>query len=140
MTRNASFKRRIRARKELPEVGWGECSVVDCDAPSVLVLRYDWRSVSFVTVHNFSDKKQTVRFDVSTDDGGALFDVFDDDHTLPRRQLLPATQRHRSVDALGEELERAEHDVAARVIEDQRGDEALAMLLRKELEAYQRGA
>jgi maltose alpha-D-glucosyltransferase/alpha-amylase len=75
-------ERRIRARKEVPEIGWGECTVIDTEAcPSVLVLRYDWRGVAFVTVHNFADKKQTVRFDVNTKDGGSLFDVFDEDHS-----------------------------------------------------------
>jgi maltose alpha-D-glucosyltransferase/alpha-amylase len=74
-------ERRIRARTELPEIGWGECTVVDTDVPSVLVLRYDWRGVAFVTVHNFSNKRQTVQFDVKAPDGGKLFDVFDDDHS-----------------------------------------------------------
>jgi maltose alpha-D-glucosyltransferase/alpha-amylase len=74
-------ERRIRARTELPEIGWGECTVVDTDVPSVLVLRYDWRGVAFVTVHNFSNKHQTVRFDVEAPDSGKLFDVFDEDHS-----------------------------------------------------------
>jgi maltose alpha-D-glucosyltransferase/alpha-amylase len=74
-------ERRIRARKEVPEVGWGECCVIDTDVPSVLVLRYDWRGVSFVTVHNFSKKAQTARFDLDCDGGGDLFDVFDEDHS-----------------------------------------------------------
>lgn len=74
-------ERRIRARKEVPEVGWGECTVIDADVPSVLVLRYDWRGVSFVTVHNFSKKPQTARFDIDCDGGGDLFDVFDEDHS-----------------------------------------------------------
>jgi maltose alpha-D-glucosyltransferase / alpha-amylase len=74
-------ERRIRARKEVPEVGWGECTVIDTDVPSVLVLRYDWRGVSFVTVHNFSKKALTVRFDLDCDGGGDLFDVFDEDHS-----------------------------------------------------------
>jgi maltose alpha-D-glucosyltransferase/alpha-amylase len=74
-------ERRIRARKEIPEVGWGECTVIDPDVASVLVLRYDWRGVSFVTVHNFSDQRQTVRFDCDCDDGAKIFDVFDEDHS-----------------------------------------------------------
>jgi maltose alpha-D-glucosyltransferase/alpha-amylase len=74
-------ERRLRARKELPEIGWGECTVVDADVPSVLVLRYDWRGVSFVCVHNFSNRTHTVRFDVGTDGAGKIFDVFDEDHS-----------------------------------------------------------
>jgi maltose alpha-D-glucosyltransferase/alpha-amylase len=71
-------ERRIRTRKELPEIGWGECTVLDADPPTVLVLRYDWRNTSLVTVHNFADKAQTAHFDVGTRDGRKLCDLFDD--------------------------------------------------------------
>jgi maltose alpha-D-glucosyltransferase/alpha-amylase len=74
-------ERRIRARKELPEIGWGECTVIDVDAPSVLVLRYLWRGSAFVAVHNFSEERQTVQFDVKTPNAGELFDVFDEDNS-----------------------------------------------------------
>jgi maltose alpha-D-glucosyltransferase/alpha-amylase len=74
-------ERRIRARKELPEIGWGECTVLETDAPSVLALRYVWRNIAFLTLHNFADTPQTVHFDVGTDDGGVLCDYFDDDHS-----------------------------------------------------------
>jgi maltose alpha-D-glucosyltransferase/alpha-amylase len=74
-------ERRIRARKELIEIGWGDCSVLDAAAPPVLVLRYTWRNTSLVIAHNFSDREQTARFDVGTPDGGALFDIFDEDHS-----------------------------------------------------------
>jgi maltose alpha-D-glucosyltransferase/alpha-amylase len=74
-------ERRIRARKELPEIGWGECSVLEASATSVLVLRCVWRDTALVTVHNFDDKPQTVRFDVDRADGGELYDVFDEDHS-----------------------------------------------------------
>jgi maltose alpha-D-glucosyltransferase/alpha-amylase len=74
-------ERRIRARKELPEIGWGECTVLDAGAPPVLVLRYTWHNTAFVAVHNFSDREQVARFDVGTREGASLFDVFDDDHS-----------------------------------------------------------
>jgi maltose alpha-D-glucosyltransferase / alpha-amylase len=74
-------ERRIRARKELPEIAWGDCTVLDCDPPSVLALRYVWRNSGLVVLHNFSEREQTARFDVGTDDGDALFDVFDEDHS-----------------------------------------------------------
>jgi maltose alpha-D-glucosyltransferase / alpha-amylase len=73
--------RRIRARKELPEIGWGKCTVLSVEAPAVLVLRYEWRGVAVVTAHNFSDTDQIVHFDVRTDHGGLLCDVFDTDHS-----------------------------------------------------------
>lgn len=74
-------ERRIRARKELPEIGWGECSVLSAENRRVLALRYDWRKTSVLTVHNFSDQPQTVHLDPGTQDGGIIFDVFDDEHS-----------------------------------------------------------
>ena len=74
-------ERRIRARKELPEIGWGKCTVVSVETRAVLVLRYEWRNVALVTVHNFADTEQVVHFDVRTDRGGTLCDVFDEDHS-----------------------------------------------------------
>jgi len=74
-------ERRIRARKELPEIGWGDCTVLETDAPPVLALRYVWRNTAILTLHNFADRAQTVRLDVGTDDGGMLCDYFDEDHS-----------------------------------------------------------
>ncbi len=74
-------ERRIRARKELPELGWGDAEVIGAESPSVLVLRYVWRNTAVVTAHNFSDKPQTIHFDVGITDGGVLCDVFDEDHS-----------------------------------------------------------
>jgi maltose alpha-D-glucosyltransferase / alpha-amylase len=74
-------ERRIRARKELPELGWGDAEVLGAESESVLVVRYVWRNTAVITVHNFSDAPQTVHFDVGLADGGMLCDVFDDDHS-----------------------------------------------------------
>jgi maltose alpha-D-glucosyltransferase/alpha-amylase len=74
-------ERRIRARKELPEIGWGECSVLEAGAAPVLALRYVWRDTALLTVHNFSDRAQVAHIDVGTRDGGVLCDLFDDDHS-----------------------------------------------------------
>jgi maltose alpha-D-glucosyltransferase/alpha-amylase len=73
--------RRIRARKELPEIGWGQCTVLSVESPAVLILRYEWRGVAVVTAHNFSDTEQLVHFDVRTENGGLLCEVFDTDHS-----------------------------------------------------------
>jgi maltose alpha-D-glucosyltransferase/alpha-amylase len=75
------MERRIRARKETPELGWGECTVLDTDSEAVLALRYVWRDTAFVTLHNFADTTQIVRFDVGVQDGRVLCDHFDEDHS-----------------------------------------------------------
>jgi maltose alpha-D-glucosyltransferase/alpha-amylase len=48
------MERMIRMRKEAPEVGWGEFSILSTRIPEVLALRYDWRNNSVVVVHNLS--------------------------------------------------------------------------------------
>jgi maltose alpha-D-glucosyltransferase/alpha-amylase len=65
----------------LPEIGWGECTVLDAGTAPVLALRYVWRNTALLTVHNFSDRTQVAHVDVGTRDGGVLCDVFDEDHS-----------------------------------------------------------
>ena len=74
-------ERRIRMRKECPEFGWGDFTVLRVDAPEVLVLRYDFRGVSMMTAHNFSSKRQTVGVDPKCKGGDVIFDVFDENHS-----------------------------------------------------------
>src|SRR5262249_42265264 len=44
--------RQIRQPHECPELGWGDFSVLRVDVPEVLALRYDFRGVSMLTLHN----------------------------------------------------------------------------------------
>ena len=46
------FERLIRLRKEAPEIGWGNCTVLPTAATPVLALRYDWQNRTLVTMHN----------------------------------------------------------------------------------------
>jgi trehalose synthase len=48
------MERLIRRRRETPEIGWGTWRLLDCDAKSVLALRYDWGDRIVITVHNLS--------------------------------------------------------------------------------------
>jgi maltose alpha-D-glucosyltransferase/alpha-amylase len=74
-------ERMIRMRKECPEISWGNFTVLRPTVPEVLVLRYDWRGVSLVTIHNFSDKKQKVAFKVGAPRDRVLVEVFDSQHS-----------------------------------------------------------
>ena len=76
-------ERMIRMRKECPEIGWGEFSVLRTNVPEVLVLRYDWRDTSLLTMHNFSDRSQTVKLKVGRPHDELLVDVFDGHHSRP---------------------------------------------------------
>jgi maltose alpha-D-glucosyltransferase/alpha-amylase len=68
-------------RKECPELGWGDFSVLRVDVPEVLAIRYDFRGVSMLTLHNFSGRRQTVAVDPRSDNSGLLVDVFDEHHS-----------------------------------------------------------
>ena len=48
------MERMIRMRKEAPEIGWGEFSILQTRTPEVLAIRYDWRNNSVLVVHNLS--------------------------------------------------------------------------------------
>jgi maltose alpha-D-glucosyltransferase / alpha-amylase len=74
-------ERRIRMRKECPELSWGDYVVLRSEASDVLAIRYDFRGVSMLTVHNFSGRRQTVALDPKTEGGQLLVDVFDDNHS-----------------------------------------------------------
>lgn len=74
-------ERMIRARRECPEISWGQFAILPTGLPEVLALRYDWRNTSLLTVHNFDARKRQVRIDVGRPDGKVLVDVFGDDHS-----------------------------------------------------------
>jgi maltose alpha-D-glucosyltransferase/alpha-amylase len=73
-------ERVIRARKECPEISWGDFRVLRTNVPEVLALRYDWRGTSLVTVHNFSDRRQKVVLKLEGDRSGFLYEIFDCRH------------------------------------------------------------
>jgi maltose alpha-D-glucosyltransferase/alpha-amylase len=106
-------ERRIRMRKECPELGWGDFTVLRVDVPEVLAIRYDFRSVSMLTLHNFSPQRQTVAVDPKCRGGDVLVNVFDDDHSRcddgPHEiRLEPYGQRWYRVGAADNALGRTE--------------------------------
>jgi maltose alpha-D-glucosyltransferase/alpha-amylase len=74
-------ERRIRMRRECPEFGWGDFTVLRIDATEVLAIRYDFRGTSMLTLHNFSPRRQTVGVEPKSPGGGLLVNVFDDKHS-----------------------------------------------------------
>jgi maltose alpha-D-glucosyltransferase/alpha-amylase len=70
------LERMIRARKECPEISWGKFSILPSGTAEVLVIRYDWRDTSLLTVHNFDRRTRTARFRVDVAGGDRLVDVF----------------------------------------------------------------
>jgi maltose alpha-D-glucosyltransferase / alpha-amylase len=88
-------ERIIRMRKEVPEVGWGDFTVVRCSDPAVLIVRYDWRNNSVLFVHNLDAKPREVSFSVGLEDekqGATLINLLAEDHSRAGK-----TGRHRLV-------------------------------------------
>jgi maltose alpha-D-glucosyltransferase / alpha-amylase len=65
------MERLIRRRKEVPELGWGNCQVLPAGDPAVLALRCDWRGSVVVTLHNFTDRPARPCLEPEGDDGRA---------------------------------------------------------------------
>jgi maltose alpha-D-glucosyltransferase/alpha-amylase len=106
-------ERRIRMRRECPEIPWGQFEVLPAGASEVLALRYDWRGTSLVTLHNVSDRPRRVELDPKVRGGERLVDVFEEHHSradaagLHRIDLGPYGHRWFRVGAPDNALNRA---------------------------------
>ncbi|HEY0684938.1 MAG TPA: alpha-amylase family protein [Steroidobacter sp.] len=76
----------IRVRKECPEIGWGEWSLLHTGVPGVLCLCYSWRGNQVVVVHNFNRQPQQVRLVVEGDGCERLVDLLGTDDSRADRQ------------------------------------------------------
>lgn len=76
-------ERALRLRKELPEIGWGEWTVLDTP-PHVLAIAYRWEIYTSLFVHNLSE--QTIACDLPLPDfikdGATLVCLQSDEHQL----------------------------------------------------------
>jgi trehalose synthase len=74
------MERLIRRRRETPEFGWGEWSVLDTGEDAVLGHRCDWEGRTVLAVHNLSGEAQKVEVEVEgADDERVLVDLLEDD-------------------------------------------------------------
>ena len=69
--------RLIRVRKECPEIGWGDWTLLATGCPQVLAIRYDYRGSSLVVAHNFDEHAHEVRIRPNIPGDGRLVDVFE---------------------------------------------------------------
>jgi maltose alpha-D-glucosyltransferase / alpha-amylase len=76
-------ERMIRMRKEVPEIGWGDFSIIPTGKPEVLALRYDWRNNSVLFVHNLSAVPTEVEFSAAANVDGQLVNLLASDHSTP---------------------------------------------------------
>jgi maltose alpha-D-glucosyltransferase / alpha-amylase len=71
--------RMIRLRKECPEIGWGEFSIIDAGAPSVLAMCYRWRGNAVLVLHNFGETPHEAVLELDDDDSDRLSDLLRDE-------------------------------------------------------------
>ena len=83
-------ERIIRMRKEVPEIGWGDFTVIPSRDPAVLVMRYDWRNNWVLFVHNLGAKPREVAFSTglegeNAEHGNLLVNLLSEDHSRADR-------------------------------------------------------
>src|SRR5262249_54043637 len=74
-------ERMIRARRECPEISWGQFTLLTAGAPEVLALRYGWRHTAHVTVPNFPGHTRQAGVEVGTSGGAVLVEVCGQGHS-----------------------------------------------------------
>lgn len=71
--------RMIRLRKECPEIGWGDWSILDAGSSSVLVMCYRWRGNAVLVMHNFGESPHEAVLRLHDDDADRLSDLLRDE-------------------------------------------------------------
>jgi maltose alpha-D-glucosyltransferase/alpha-amylase len=74
-------ERIIRARKEAPEIGWGEWRVMPTGSPNVLAIRYDWRDNIFIAVHNVDAKPHRITLRIPDRERHSLINLLSEGHS-----------------------------------------------------------
>ena len=72
------MERAIRARRDLPEFGWGETRILDVEDPAVFAHLCAWRGGAVLAVHNFSEEARAVTLDLSDYEARDLIDLLGD--------------------------------------------------------------
>ena len=57
----------LRSRRECPELGWGDWTVLQTGDEQVLAVRFDWHGGRVIAVHNLGAQDRTVALDLSGD-------------------------------------------------------------------------
>jgi maltose alpha-D-glucosyltransferase/alpha-amylase len=74
-------ERMIRLRKECPEFGWGDYSIVPTGNTGVLGIQYVWRNNRLLTLHNFHEKPATVVLALGPNEGAHLTNLLPGEHS-----------------------------------------------------------
>ena len=72
----------IRRRRECPELGWGEVTILDAGDPAVLAHRADWDDTTILAIHSFAEEPREVTIEIG--EAEALVDQLGPDELKPR--------------------------------------------------------
>ena len=67
-----------RIRTEHPEIGWGNCSILDVENHSVFAHRADWNNHSLIAFHNLSSDRQTASVELREGEDACVVPIFGD--------------------------------------------------------------
>lgn len=73
----------IRLRKECPEIGWGDWTIIDTGHPQVLGIYYTWKGNSLFILHNFEEKPFEIILNLKQKNGDKLVDLLKNDEIAP---------------------------------------------------------
>jgi trehalose synthase len=77
------MERLIRRRRECPELGWGELTILYAGDPAVLAHQAEWDGSTILAVHSFGEEPREVQLAVG--EAEAVVDLFGSDELTPRR-------------------------------------------------------
>jgi glycosidase len=72
----------IRRRRECPELGWGEVTILDAGDPAVFAHRADWDGSTILAVHSLVEESREVTLEVG--EAEAVVDLFRHEEIAPR--------------------------------------------------------
>jgi maltose alpha-D-glucosyltransferase/alpha-amylase len=77
------LERILRMRKEVPEIGWGDFTILPTGHPEVLAMRYDWRGNGVLFLHNFAGAPREIAFKTRSEAGvdDCLVNLLSDAHS-----------------------------------------------------------
>ncbi|HEX2167438.1 MAG TPA: alpha-amylase family protein [Longimicrobiales bacterium] len=71
--------RMIRVRKECPEIGLGEWTIIETGAAGVLAMCYRWRGNAVLVLHNFAESPHELELRLEDGDSDRLSDLLKDE-------------------------------------------------------------
>jgi maltose alpha-D-glucosyltransferase / alpha-amylase len=80
-----NWTERIVRMRKVPEIGWGDFTIVETNDEGVLALCYEWRNNSVLLLHNLRDTQVQVELRMAGERGRELVNLFTENHSTGDR-------------------------------------------------------